>query len=301
MKLAIITPIPHLNDFPNDSNFVMVLGHLLKNRKYSKYYKDLKKEHPDTYILCDNSANEGYMIKGKELISLATKINANEIIAPDKYHDAEITKSETIKFLDEHYEKDLRDRFNVMAVPQGDTLIKYTDCYNTFINDPRINTIGIGYRTLIPALMKDIYLTTPHYWEQMGVNEIRLLADSLEDNCFNYTMSRLFFIRHFVNFIELNNKSKQIHLLGLYNPIELKLINKAFSKRELTSIRSCDSAAPWQAAQANVIFNEHYGVSSKPKAYLDFEYKCDNWQRAAYEHNIKLLRKWAENTPSNGK
>lgn len=293
MKLAIITPIPHLSESYFQSNFFMVLGHLLKNPVYKEFYNNLRKMNPDAYVLCDNSANEGFMLKGQELLSLAESVNANEIIAPDKYHDAETTMTETFNFLNEFYDSGIAGKYNVMAVPQGNTISEYMKCYEAFVSDKRINVIGIGYRNLIPALHDEIFCMTD---EQLNIiPNIEILKESLEDNCYNYTLSRLYFFLNYVKFKSLAYNKKSIHLLGLYNPYELKLLNQCLTKSQLKHIRSCDSASPWQAGQVCVRFDETYGTMTKPKKFLDFDMKCDNWQRAAYEHNIKLLKKWANN------
>lgn len=299
MKLAIITPIPHLSESEPCSNIFMVLGHLLKNPLYRDYYNNLRNINSDAYVLCDNSANEGFMLKGQELLNLAESVNANEIIAPDKYHDAKTTMDETFSFLNNFYDEGIAGKFNVMAVPQGNTIEEYLECYEAFVADKRINVIGVGYRNLIPALMQQIFDMTDEML--LSIPNIEQLTESLEDNCYNYTLSRLYFFLNYVKFKSLAYHKKSIHLLGLYNPYELKLLNQCLSKNQLKHIRSCDSAAPWQAAQVGVRFNEKYGTTIKPKMFLDFDMKSDGWQKAAYEHNIKLLRKWAENTSTNGK
>lgn len=293
MKLAIITPIPHLSESYKYSNIYMVLGHLLKNPLYKEYYNKLREIDPNAYVLCDNSANEGYMLKGQELIDLATSVNANELIAPDKYHDAKTTMDETFNFLNEFYDKSLAGKFSVMAVPQGNTIEEYLECYEAFVADNRINVIGIGYRNLVPALMNTIFNMSKE--ELSTIPNIELLTESLEDNCYTYTLSRLYFLQNYVKFKSLAYNMKSIHLLGLYNPIELKLLNQCLKKSQLKHIRSCDTASPWQAAQVCVRFDENYGTKTKVKKFLDFDMKCDGWQKAAYEHNIKLLRKWANN------
>lgn len=293
MKLAVITPIPHLEESYKYSNIYMVLGHLLKNPVYRDFYNNLRTNDPNSYVLCDNSANEGYMLKGQELLDLATSVKANEIIAPDKYHDAETTMNETFNFLNEFYEKDIAGNFNVMAVPQGNTIEEYLKCYEAFVSDKRINVLGIGYRNLIPALMQQIFDMTDEML--LAIPNIEELTMNLEDNCYNYTLSRLYFFQNYVKFKTLARNNKVIHLLGLYNPYELKLLNQCLKPSQLKHIRSCDSAAPWQAAQAGVSFNENYGTMTKVRKFLDFDMICDKWQKAAYEHNIKLLRKWANN------
>lgn len=295
MKLALITPIAHLEETSNVSDFHMVLSHLLKNDKYLNFYEKLKNKNPNTFILCDNSANEGYMIKGQELISLAHAINADEIIAPDKYHDKYTTLQETNTFLNEYYQSHIKGHFSVMAVPQGKTIEEYYSCFEAFANDPHINTIGIGYRTLIPAIGDELFLLSKEQLEkEFKLKQPEILLNKLEDNCYNFTMSRIYFLKKYINFNMLKKNNKKIHLLGLYNPYELKIINKALTKNQLQYIRSCDSAAPWQAAQTNIIFNKDYGVTTKPKAFLDFNAVSDENQIKIMKANWGMLKEWAK-------
>jgi hypothetical protein len=297
MKLALISPIPYLSKSIEVSNYHMVLGHLLKDEIYNRFYQDLKINQPDSYVICDNSANEGFMLKGQELIDLAKYIKADEIIAPDKYHDAETTVKETMSFLDDHWDKQLAGKFKIMAVPQGETMTDYFDCYGEFLDDDRIDVIGIGYRNLIPAFIDAVGMITPAMWEQFGLPKeiVDVLFSKLEDNCFSYTMSRLYFLKNLVKFKTFAHRSKQIHLLGLYNPYELHLINTLFAPAELKRIRSCDTAAPWQAAQANVAFNKDFGVVTKPKAFVDFKQTLTDNQMVLFAHNMGLLKKWSRN------
>lgn len=296
MKLALISPIPHLEEQKNFSNIHMVLGHLLfESEQYAEFYASLKETNPDSFIICDNSANEGHMIKDMQLISLAESINADEIIAPDKYHDSYTTINETQSFLDKYFDSHIKNKFSVMAVPQGKTIEELNECLNIFIKDTRINTIGIGYRNLIPALWDEIFLTERSEWyNDYKIKNVANIIDNVEDNCFNYTMSRIIFLKKFINFRNFKKYNKKIHLLGLYNPYELKIINSALTRFKTSYIRSCDSASPFQAAQANITFNENYGVKIKPKEYVDFYQILTDDQKVIFYQNLSLLKEWAK-------
>lgn len=295
MKLALITPIPYLEESLKVTSTHMVLAHMLGDDTYYNFYKNLKSKQPESFIICDNSANEGFMYKDMELIELAKDVNADEIIAPDKYHDGLVTLQETKKFLDTYYEKHLKDKFSIMAVPQGKTIDEYLTCFFEFVKDPRINTIGVGYRCLIPAVADDIFaMGNDDLAENLKIKNIESLFSNLEDNCFNYTLSRLYFLVNLVNYKKIKYYKKKIHLLGLYNPYELKLINNALTKSQFQIVRSCDSAAPWQAAQAGVVFNKEYGVLTKPKAYLNFDQVLDPTQFDMFKQNLDLFCAWGK-------
>lgn len=295
MKLAMIAPIPHLKEYADvyKSKYHLILSHLcFTDPSYKKFYIKLKSQDPRHFIILDNGANEGEMIKGFDLVNLGTEIGVDEIIAPDKYAEAELTITETNSFIDTWYSVCKKAGIKIMGVPQGNTKEEFLRCYKEFIDNPNISTIGLGYKNLIHSFMYEIAGITEQQWKNWKIKEIVDLINSLEENTFYYTLSRIYFLKKYVNFKELERRRKKIHLLGLYNPYELSFYGRFFNKKELSRIRGCDSAAPFQAAQMDIEFNHNYGVVMKPKAFLDFNQKLIGESEAILVNNIKLIKKW---------
>jgi len=291
MNIVIISPINDLNISENINDQFMVLAWLLQEEpSYLKYFKKLKKKHPNVFVTLDNGLNENRLVKGQELIDLALDINADEIITPDVYMDGPNTITETSIFLDNHL--DVLKNLNVMSVPQGHDRASFLSCFENFLEDKRINTLGIGYRNLYKALQPEMEKMSNEEWTNFGIPNVKKLRSIIKESTFYYTVSRLYFIRKYVSFIQLREHNKNIHLLGLWNPYELSLYKTIFSEDELKYIRSCDSAAPNQAAQVGVKFDSSYGVLDKPIAYLDFKSKMTDDQIKMSLENIEQMRSW---------
>lgn len=289
MKIALIAPVSHLEFSHVMSDLYMCLHWLYeKNIHYRRFFDQLK-ANPARYIILDNGANEGYMAKDQNFIDAALGLRADEIIAPDFYQKGSKTIVETNDFLNKYYETN-KDRLKFMAVVQGKRLSDLSKCYYTFLNDPRISTIGIGYRNLIPAVepfFKDTIKT--HLKNNIKVDWLRT---KMTKKCFKFMLSRLVFMLNIVDPDELKKNGKILHFLGCYNPFELYLLNQVLTVKQLKCIRGCDTAIAFQAAQANVRFEPSYGVTDKPKKLLEFETPLSNEEYDLVKKNLKTLAYW---------
>lgn len=293
MQYAIISPVYNLDLSDKLSHMYLVLSWLCKqDPQYANHWVNIRNKYKDAYVICDNGANEGKLVDDLDLLSIAQGIKANEIVLPDEYHNAKITIEKSILFLNKYYDEYLKNKFKTMAVVQGTTREEFMDCYNTFLNDKRIDVLGIGYRNLLEPYGIAMQNMSDRDWKNIGIDNISYLREVLDDNTFYYTLSRLYFLRSEINIPQLNIINKKIHLLGLWNPYELSLYKKVFNNLELQSIRSNDSAAICQAAQANVIFDVKYGVKNKPKAMLEFEKRLTDKQLSLAYKNLEIVKQW---------
>jgi hypothetical protein len=291
MQVATIAPVYDLDLCDSFSHFYMVLQWLcVEDPQYKSHFINVKRRYQDVYIVLDNGMNEQRLCTDQALLETARDINANEIICPDVFLDAEQTIKKTTAFLDKYYESHIKGKFNTMAVLQGDDEESFLKCYDAFLNDDRINFLGIGYRNLMKPFKGKI-----EDFEFDGLNK-QELKDVLINDCYYYTLSRLYFLKNVLDFKKLEEKDKSLHLLGSYNPYEMKFFKEPlFTAQELLYIRSWDSACCIQAAQAGVTFNENYGVKDKPKAILNFEDHLDGNTRRLAQKNIKILKGWLLN------
>lgn len=291
MEYSLISSANDL-DLCTNQRYHMVLAWACTHEGYKSFYKNLSSENYRARIILDNGANEGKLVEGPDYVALAHKLSAYEIIAPDVYQDCDATIQKTMDFLNA-YTQELKD-IKIMAVPQGRTPAEYLKCWKTFLEDKRISTLGLGYRNILNCVKGDMLKVTDKQWENLlGYHYFDIKRD-LPESDFLMTLSRLFFLTR-INIKEVLIKyEKEIHLLGLWNPVELVLINKAFAKEELDVIRSCDSASPVQAAQSYVKFNGYYGLKTKPQAMLDMFMTLGSEQRRIAERNLHMLRIWAQ-------
>lgn len=292
IKQAIIPPIHDLDLADSLSNLYLVLSWLcLQDEGYRNHWIDLKK-NKDCYIILDNGANEGKLSNDDELIKLACDMGINEVVTPDVYLDWYGTVDKTKNFLIKYHDTLKKNNINTMSVLQGKTEEEFNSCFDAFVSDNRVNILGVGYRNLMLPFRNKMEAMTDDDWIKIGVSEIKHLRDVLEPDTFYYTLSRLYFLTMVVDYNKLGLYNKKIHLLGLMNPYELSILTRCLSEKEMSFIRGCDSAAPVQAAQANVIFDVSFGVVKKPKALLDFEKKLENDEKALAIKNIEIMKGW---------
>jgi len=295
MKVAIITPIynPEYADWL--SHFYMVLAHIAKkDPQYKNYWCNIKNKYWDSYVLLDNGCNENSLVTDLELLGLAAELKVDEIVAPDVFGSGVDTIHKTYTFLDTHYEKYIRDNFQVMAVLQGKNRGDFMMSYKVFMEEPRINTIGVGYRNLYEPFIDDMNKLTGDDWQKLIKVPYNhdVLQFNVDQKTFYYTLSRLYFMRRTNIFKDAFNNNKLIHLLGLTNPFELYILNKALTPVEKALIRGLDSASPIQAAQAGIVFEPRYGVKTKPQAMLEFDKRLTEEQKILVEKNINIMKEW---------
>jgi len=289
MKQAIISPVYDLELSDRLSHTYLILSWLCKkDPQYKSHWTNIKKKYDDAYVILDNGANESKLSSDQEILSLALEMNVDEIVAPDEYLNAESTIEKSKKFLDKYYDEYIKGRLNVQAVLQGETKDEFMKCFDAFMNDDRINVIGIGYRNLYDPFLSEMEEYKSINWDDIGIKDSEYLKNSMTFKTFYSMVSRIFFLKNYINFDIIREKNKKIHLLGLTNPYEIKLISNTFKDE----IRSCDSAAPIQAAQSNVMFDITYGVSEKPQAFLNFEERLSSEERNRSEYNIQVMKDW---------
>ncbi len=287
INYALIAPVNDL-DLCQGYEYHMVLAWACNNTGYKNFYRECAKQ--GDFVILDNGANEGKLIRGREYIDIAKYIKPAEIIAPDVFLDCDATIKETNSFL----ENDLPlidHEVDVMAVPQGKTKEDYNACWDYFATKEEIDTIGLGYRCAYGAFAEEMKAHPIEYWENpddMNIPNAKALYRKMDSECFYHMVSRLYFLKR----TDINTLKKKIHLLGLTNPLELSFFEQCLSSEEFEKIRSCDSAAPIQAAQSYIWFNSETGLYKKPQAMLNMFDTLGTGQRQIAEGNINLINKW---------
>lgn len=293
MRYALISSLYDL-DLVEEFNYHLLLAWAFGNETYRKFYKDLIARRPDDFFILDNGANEKKAIMNSDLVKLALDLNINEIQAPDFYQSSTMTITETKKFLKNDFPQ-LGDRkVQVMGIPQGKDYKSFRKCWDWMVDNPDITTIGLGYRNVLPSVAADLSEIVTHEWKDMGIFDASELLNFVEPETFKYAMSRIFFLKRKVNLIDLTLHKKRLHLLGLWQPVELKYYKSVFSPEELKIIRGCDSASPVQAAQMYVRFDGQLGLRNKPREYLDMFAPLGKKQREIAEMNIFELKGWLQ-------
>lgn len=213
MLIMLIPPIPHLG-WCHKTGAVMVLSHLLKDKKYRDFYKSF-----DGFKLLDNSEAEGAQVSFDELIKAINLIKPDEVCAPDTLYSGYQTVTKTEQFIKKalgNIPKDTR----IMGIPQGNSFLEYRDCFKYFTIHKSINTLGISKFSVVSSMK-----------EKTG-------SDSIMVN-------RLYLLE----WMKKNGYTKKpVHLLGLGNVNEIKHVKK------FSFVRSIDSCFPFLSAINNVDF-----------------------------------------------
>lgn len=259
IDIAIIAPTTAL-DLSSKGDIYMCLAWLaLQNADYKAYFK--KKAEQGEFVILDNGENEKKQITGDTLIELAIEIGAKELVLPDTFRDTKDTMRKVIEFLRKYRKRLRQHKIRTMAVVQGDTIPNALQHYRTYSKMAEIDTIGLGF---------DNYYTLEHPDKTQGGMFTRLL---LTETISKHVPSR---------------RLKTVHLLGLYNPIELKYQAKH------TWIRSNDSSAPVLCAAHNILIRRDKGIKKKPAKYLNFTGCLSKAEYALAERNIEIMHNFKE-------
>lgn len=137
MKIALIPPVEHLEEFTGRSDFHLVLSHLLSYAPYYKFYRTRRLS--GGYIVLDNGAHENKRgMEMRDLLALAGALRANEIVLPDTLFDARATvegAERALSFLlgEGQTVWGLQTYPQLMIVPQGIDFDAWERCLNDLV------------------------------------------------------------------------------------------------------------------------------------------------------------------------
>ena len=251
-KIAFITPINCL-EYSKQGDILYILSHMLKHKKYYDFVKKTK-----MYKIFDNSVHEEKEITNKQFITEAIKLKVNEIILQDVMDDYEKTLKLKNNQLKKYYSLLKKNKIKIMGVLQGKTLTQIYKLLTNYLQDKRIDVIGISFTTIIKKFTKNRY--------------------------HNGMMNRFYLIEKINQYIKKNNYTpKPIHLLGNNSWIEILLLN------QYTYLRSNDGKIASRLAFNNKkVKNTIIGKGEKK---LDLTYQLNNKQQKKLQQNINFIKK----------
>ena len=144
MKLVNIVPVPNVTQITQQ--YEMYLAHTLINNPKLQLEIAQKRE---SYKILDNGAYElGASILTQDVIDIAYRMDAQEVVLPDVMFDYQKTIISTLNALEFMMTALGKIPFNLMAVVQGRTLDEYEKCLEVFKEIKEITTIGIPKKFL---------------------------------------------------------------------------------------------------------------------------------------------------------
>jgi len=266
MELGFIVPIPCLQKFGIHSTYHLVLAHLIHIDAYSAWYKGRSKL--GDYITLDNASFEvgDDSFNDKDLIEMALKVGAAEVMAPETAFDAFDTVDKMILFMQTFRRvKGAEKSLKVFGTVHGDTYEDIEYCYQKFL-DLGVNTIGFSCR-LDPKMKYKPYHQNDSL--RRGLVRFEIIKRLLEDG-------------------RIDQKRRH-HLLGLNHPYELSFYDQKFS-----FIKSNDSSAAYLAGVTGV--NLRVMSYEKPNVRITFLFAPKLTQRTinTIYDNITYLKNIAK-------
>ena len=254
MQFCVIAPVSHLHLTTLGNGIHMALTHLVhQSDDYTKFYQRMVSKNE--YVILDNSAFEmekqGKGLDPEPVLKAAKLVGAHEVIATDVLLNGQGTIDSTRAFIKE-YVKFFGEEIRlgkpipkIMAVPQGNTIDEWIDCYTRLVHMQRVQVLGFS-KISVPVSFG-------------GPNARKVSGGVIQ--------ARLKLLAHLADSKLLPSQIGQtgnapcIHLLGGddWSGYELDQVSQKYSK----DVRSNDSSAPiWYGAQG-VKFDSFTGKASQ--------------------------------------
>lgn len=149
MKLAIISPIAHLEELSTLGTIQFALGHV-KDLRYTEYFR----EHHG-YTIMDNGSYElGTSVSFQDIIDAASNIKPDEIVAPDIQWNPEKSLESAKGFFRFLYDEGIRDQYKVMVVVWANSPVDFPNYYQEYLK-LKPDVIGIGKWLATKFLARD--------------------------------------------------------------------------------------------------------------------------------------------------
>lgn len=263
MKHAYIAPSQYLHLIPEDSDFHLLLAHLLEDKTYVDFYK-ARQEQGD-FIIIDNGAFEFHkplsVDKYYKLVN-NSGLHPDVVVAPDyPFEDWAKTVDSTSKFIEEYGNYFDINKTNVMAVPQsvkGDYL-GWIKAYSEFVLMEDVEFIGMSI---------------------LGIPNAFCSLTGTDAISFNRVFASLYLRGN-----NIINMEKKHHYLGCEEPRELLM------QKQIGIAYSNDSSTAFWHAINGILFDDTASglVNGKTKIPVDFSLEYDESHVPMIEENIRWI------------
>lgn len=152
MQFYVIPPLSRL-DLMEQGDRIFVLAQLWKqSEEYRQQIKAYKAE--GKWITLDNGAGDfNTTTTQEELIAIVEDLMPNEVIPLDVLYERESTLYNLRVFITMLEQKDLLDKVEIFAVPQGKDKREWKMCYEEMLENPYVKTIGFSKIT-VPSVFE---------------------------------------------------------------------------------------------------------------------------------------------------
>jgi len=183
VKIAVIPPVHHADMMELGDFYFVLAQRLIKDDMWIGYLRD--KASPDKIILLDNGAFElEKSISTDELLDLAKRIGADEVVAPDHVmHGAESFE------MARDFISVCPRRLDIVAIPHGRTIMEVANYYEQLAKMAKVSVIGLSvvfhkrHHKLRPHLYH--YLVKTGKWTTKMYHHLFGLDSLVELWCYN--------------------------------------------------------------------------------------------------------------------
>lgn len=209
IQVCIMAPIKYLELFSLKGDMLFALPHISDSSKeYNRFYQRNNK-----YKILDSGVIElGKPYSFEKIVQVAKRLKVNEIAIPDYLHNAKKTIESARNVSKLYKEMNISDEFNLMGIAQGTTVDEWLNCFEELITMDEVSVIGIGIYSV-----KRVFSSITNRSDCLS-NRMKCVELLVKKN--------------------LIPKGKNIHLLGLGDPIELVY------QKQHPFVRSCDTTRP---------------------------------------------------------
>lgn len=252
MQFYTIPPRAHLDLMELADRYFCLAQQYKKDKHYRRFFK--QKVAEGQWVTLDNGVGDHDFISQDELFEIMKDLRPSEVIPLDVLFDGKQTFVNAVEFILRMKQEGL-DNIEVLAVPQGNTLDEWLDCYIQLSNLSEVKTLGMSKLAIPWVISQSTHDTNI-------ARDRHKMFDILQEE-------RLF--------------RKELHFLGAETPLEFEYYkNNPF-------VRSTDSCfSIFSAINGFEWGKNEFDRIPTPKNYFDLKMTQEQIERA--KRNIHILK-----------
>lgn len=268
MKLSFISPTPYIRTLGAQSDFNLVLSHLMDRHQSNEYERAILDTNLPSII--DNGLFENHKPEAVDsVISKGLRIGATHFFAPDYLYDSDRTLEGLRNAIYIWKQRGADKHIKVAAVVQADTEESWLEMYDKLQLMDEVDLIGLSILS-IPRCFGNQKPTKKEPYQHKD-SEI--------------TPSRIKLLK---KLLERGGNNKKCHLLGLGDSYE----DVIFAAKNCPFVVSNDTSSPiWNAFQGKKILSDGSIEGGKTDVKVDFEYlEANDEQINLAQYNINKIK-----------
>ena len=252
MDFYVIPPRAHAELMDLGDRYFCLAQQYQKDETYRQFFKERVQQ--GKWVTLDNGVGDHDFISQDELFDIMIDLQPSEVIPLDVLKNGKQTFVNAVEFILRMKKEGLQN-IEVLAVPQGNTLDEWLECYVQLSNLSEVSTLGMS-KLAIPWV-----ISQSTHDRNIGRDRNQMMDILKEEKLFR----------------------KQLHFLGAGEPTEfVHYINNPF-------VRSTDSCFTIWSGSNNVRFDDNYQRIPTPKNYFDLI--LNENQLSLAKENIEIFRK----------